>query len=152
MGALARLALRWWGSFQGGLARQEVEDRLGSSGDGRTVRQRLANLWPFVRAHWRLGLLGAALLLFGSLVVLPQPLVSRYLIDEVLLGKRLELLAVVLGVLGALKLFGYGEFAGAELLLHPIRADGVAGYPGKPCSKGLSICPRRFLTTKRSGT
>jgi ABC-type multidrug transport system fused ATPase/permease subunit len=106
-GALGRLARRWWRSFRDGLARDELEDRLGGVGAAdRSVRERLANLWPFVRRHWRMGVLGAALLLFGSLVVLPQPLVSRFLIDEVLLGKRLELLAVVLAVLAGLKLFG----------------------------------------------
>ncbi len=104
--ALRRLARHWWRSFRDGLARDELEDRLAAGVSQRSVRERLSNLWPFVRKHRRMGIFGAVLLLLGSLLTLPQPLVSRFLIDEVLLGKQLNLLAVVLGLLAALKLFG----------------------------------------------
>ena len=68
-----------------------------------STRANLKNLQPFLARHWRKGVLGAALILFGSLLVFPQPLITRYLIDHVILAKQLDrLLWVVLLLAGAI--------------------------------------------------
>ena len=59
------------------------------------ARANLKNLQPFVARHWRKGVLGAFLILFNSLLGFPQPLINRFLIDDVILGRQLNLLAVV---------------------------------------------------------
>ena len=53
----------------------------------------LGNLRPFVIRHWRKGVLGSLVILLTSLLSFPQPLISRYLIDHVILSRELALLA-----------------------------------------------------------
>ena len=59
-----------------------------------------------MRARWKLGLVAVSLLVFSSLTVLPIPLLSRHLIDKVLLAGELRNLALVLALLIAFKLSG----------------------------------------------
>ena len=115
----------WFEFFKKGLARQPVEDRIGG-GSGGDLRRNLANLRPFLARHWRKGLLGAGLILFTSLLGLPVPLITRYLIDDVILAKNLSLLLGVILVLvgvnlagvvaGALQQFYFARFE-REILL-----------------------------------
>ncbi len=96
----------WFAYLRRGFSRDLPEDRL-SGGEGYTdTRASLRNLRPFVGRHWRKGLLGAVLLLLNSLLGFPQPLVNRYLIDNVILGKQLDLLAGVVALLIGLKIAG----------------------------------------------
>lgn len=46
--------------------------------------------------------MGTLLILFSSLLGFPQPLINRFLIDEVILGKQLDLLLVVVALIGGL--------------------------------------------------
>ncbi len=72
-------------------------------GYARTIDS-LANLRPFVTRHWRKGALGASLVLFSSLLALPQPLITRYLVDDVLLARAMPLLAGALLLLVGVQL------------------------------------------------
>ncbi len=72
------------------------EDRLGPQDGYSALKTNLKNLRPFVARHWRKGILGAILLFLTPLLSFPQPLITRYLIDHVILGKHLELLAGVI--------------------------------------------------------
>jgi ABC-type multidrug transport system fused ATPase/permease subunit len=63
----------------------------------------LENLHPFVRRHMRQGLLGAALVLFSSLLALPIPMLTRYLIDHVIIDRQLGLLAGVVTLMAVIK-------------------------------------------------
>jgi ABC-type bacteriocin/lantibiotic exporter with double-glycine peptidase domain len=46
--------------------------------------------------HWRKGLVGFVLILLASLLSFPQPLISRFLVDKVLVGHQLNYLGVAL--------------------------------------------------------
>jgi len=89
----------WFSYLKQGLSRQLPEEHIGIQEGYIGIKANLKNLRPFVRRHWRKGLLGAAIVFFTSLFTFPQPLIMRYLIDDVILSRRLELLA------GALVLF-----------------------------------------------
>ncbi len=67
------------------------------------VRTNLKNLVPFIKHHWRKGALGSLLILLTSLLAFPGPMITRYLIDKVILGKQLSLLLGVILLLAAIK-------------------------------------------------
>ena len=100
----------WLGYLQQGLARTLPADRLAEHTPIADARAHLGNLRPFVARHWKQGAFGATLILANSLLAFPSPLVNRFLIDDVILGRQLDLLpiAVVLfaGAQGAGMLTG----------------------------------------------
>lgn len=91
----------WFSYLKRGLSRKLPEDRLGPQNGTSALKTGLKNLRPFIARHWRKGILGAILLLLVPLLSFPQPLITRYLIDHVILEKNLGLLAgVILLLLG----------------------------------------------------
>ncbi len=83
----------WFTYLKQGLSRKLPKDRVSGQELSSGVRANLKNLRPFVSRHWRKGLLGSFLILFTSLLAFPQPLITRYLIDNVILSRQLALLA-----------------------------------------------------------
>jgi subfamily B ATP-binding cassette protein MsbA len=79
-----------------GLTRTYSKDRIGSTNESAGLRTSLRNLRPFVSRHWRKGVLGSLLIILTSLLSFPQPLITRYLIDHVILSRQLALLAGVI--------------------------------------------------------
>ena len=76
-----------------GLSRAPSEERIGGRAESAGLRTNLRNLRPFVSRHWRKGLAGSFLVIFTALLGFPQPLITRYLIDHVILGRQIALLA-----------------------------------------------------------
>jgi len=103
--------ISWISYLKDALARKPVADPLAQKKGKKGTKARLKNLVPFVKRHWRKSLLGASLILFTSLLGFPTPLITRYLIDEVILNRQLALLAGAVLLLAGLKLTGM--FAGA---------------------------------------
>jgi ABC-type bacteriocin/lantibiotic exporter with double-glycine peptidase domain len=87
-----------------GLTRTHSKDRLGGTKESAGLRASLKNLRPFVSRHWRKGLLGSLLILLTSLLSFPQPLITRYLIDHVILSRQLALLAGAILLLAVITL------------------------------------------------
>jgi ABC-type bacteriocin/lantibiotic exporter with double-glycine peptidase domain len=87
-----------------GLTRTHSEDRIGGKTEPARLRANLRNLRPFVSRHWRKGLLGSVLIILASLLSFPQPLITRYLIDHVILSHQLALLAGVILLLAGITL------------------------------------------------
>ena len=85
----------WFSYLRQGLSRKLPEDAISGENGYGELRGRLRNVYPFVLRHWRQGVLGSSLIFVGTLLSFPQPLISRYLIDTVIMGHRLELLAGV---------------------------------------------------------
>jgi ABC-type multidrug transport system fused ATPase/permease subunit len=96
----------WFDTLKQGLSRRPAEDRLVVQKGRGSVRANLGNLKPFLARHWRSGLVGALLILVGSLLSLPVPLITRYLIDDVILGRQLSLLWGTVLALAAVKGLG----------------------------------------------
>ena len=86
----------WFTYLKSGLSRRLAEDRLAGQGRPVGLRSGLGNLRPFVGRHWRGGVVGIALVVVASLLAFPQPLIMRYLVDHVILGRQLHLLVVSL--------------------------------------------------------
>src|SRR5512135_701818 len=95
----ARVLDNWWTYLKQGLSHSSPEDRIaGPEGYGST-RETLRYLKPYLLLHWRNGAAGLLLILFASLLAFPQPLITRYIVDDVILKRQLGLLA------GAIALF-----------------------------------------------
>jgi ABC-type multidrug transport system fused ATPase/permease subunit len=96
----------WFAYLKGALSRRLPEDKLAVGPKKDRLRANLKNLLPFIKRHWRKGALGALLILLTSLLAFPGPLITRFLIDKVILGKRLSLLLGVILLLAGIKAAG----------------------------------------------
>jgi subfamily B ATP-binding cassette protein MsbA len=94
----------WWTFFKQGLSHLPPEDRMGTGESTAGLWRRLANLKPFLAGHWKKGVLGAVLVLSSSILAFPVPLIIRYLVDKVIMAKKMEALITVVVVLVAVKL------------------------------------------------
>jgi ABC-type multidrug transport system fused ATPase/permease subunit len=83
----------WFKYLKQGLSSKPPQDRIAGSGASGEVKSNLKNLYPYLKRHWQKGLLGLLLILFGSICSFPAPLITRYLIDKVILDRQLGLLA-----------------------------------------------------------
>jgi ABC-type bacteriocin/lantibiotic exporter with double-glycine peptidase domain len=94
----------WWTYLKQGLSQSSLEDRIaGQEGYGST-RETLRYLQPYLLRHWRNGAAGLFLILIASLLAFPQPLITRYIVDDVILKRQLGLLAGAIALLIALVL------------------------------------------------
>jgi len=94
----------WFTYLKQGLSRKLPKDRVSGQELSSGVRANLKNLRPFVSRYWRKGLLGSFLILFTSLLAFPQPLITRYLIDNVILSRQMALLAGAILLLAGIAL------------------------------------------------
>ena len=96
----------WFAYLKGAWARKMPEDKIGGPKRSEQVRANLKNLIPIIKRHWKKGALGALLILLTSLLAFPGPLITRFLIDKVILGKQLRLLLGVILLLAGIKVAG----------------------------------------------
>jgi ABC-type multidrug transport system fused ATPase/permease subunit len=98
----------WFTYLKRGLSRKLPKDRISGQEGYSGIKANLKNLRPFLSRHWRKGLLGAGLIILTSLLGFPQPLIMRYVVDDVILSRQLKLLVgailVLAGILLAEKL------------------------------------------------
>jgi ABC-type multidrug transport system fused ATPase/permease subunit len=83
----------WFKYLKQGLSSTLPEDRIAADKDHAGLKDSLKNLFPYLKRHWRKGLLGFLLVLIASICSFPVPLITRYLVDEVILNRQLGLLA-----------------------------------------------------------
>jgi ATP-binding cassette subfamily B protein len=96
----------WFTYLKQGLSHDLPEDHIAGREGYASTKANLQNLRPFVARHWRKGVLGAFLILSSALLGFPQPLINRYLIDDVILGRQLSLLAGAVLLLAGVKALG----------------------------------------------
>ena len=83
----------WFTYLKRGLSRKLPEDRIAGEDRHAGIKNNLKNLRPYVGQYWRKGLFGFFIILVTSLLGFPQPLITRYIIDDVILARQLALLA-----------------------------------------------------------
>jgi ABC-type multidrug transport system fused ATPase/permease subunit len=94
----------WWTYLKSGLSRKLPEDRIGGQASHESLKTSLRNLHPFVGRYWRKGTVGVLLIMATSLFGIPQPLIMRYLVDDVILSHQLGLLALAIILLAGISL------------------------------------------------
>ena len=95
---------RWLGYFKSSISKELPEDVMKNHEDYPKVGKILKYFSPIFKKHWKLAALCAALPSLSMLINLPSPMVTRYLVDNVILAKNMSLLLPVLILLGSLKL------------------------------------------------
>ncbi len=75
------------------MSRKMPEDRIAGNRGYGGLKANLKNLAPYFNHHWRRGLLGCLLIAAATLFSFPTPLITRYLVDDVILGRHIGLLA-----------------------------------------------------------
>ena len=95
----------WIETLKNGLARKAPADRIAAGIPPAGIRESLRRHLPFFRRHGKKATLGAGFILLNALMAFPMPLVSRFVIDDVILSRELSLLPWVLLVMAALALF-----------------------------------------------
>ncbi len=98
----------WIDYLRQGLSRTQTKDRFTNEHGEISPLADFENLRPFLVRHWRKGLLGIILVTLSSLLVFPQPLITRYLIDDVIFARSLDKLWLALLLLGGVKALGMG--------------------------------------------
>jgi subfamily B ATP-binding cassette protein MsbA len=116
----------WIDTLRRGLSHKQTSDRVANQEGETSSSANLWNLRPFLIRHWRKGLVGVVLVIFSSLLAFPVPLITRYLIDDVILAHQLNklwwaliLLAGVKGIslgLGAIQQFYFTRFEQTVIL------------------------------------
>ena len=71
------------------MPRDSISGHRGYSG----LKGNLKNLLPYFQRHWQRGILGCLLITAASLLAFPPPLITRYLVDDVIMGRQVSLLA-----------------------------------------------------------
>jgi ABC-type multidrug transport system fused ATPase/permease subunit len=83
----------WFSYLKQGLTRQMPLDGIAADRTYGGLKGNLKNLLPYFKRHWRRGMLGCLLILSASAFAFPPPLITRYLVDDVILGRQVGLLA-----------------------------------------------------------
>ena len=79
------------------------EDRISGIRGRGSFKANLKNLFPYFKRHWRRGILGYLLIAAATLFAFPPPLITRYLVDDVILGRQVGLLTgAILLLIGCL--------------------------------------------------
>ena len=95
----------WIEYLKSGLERKAPEDRIAEGKTYTGIGESLRRHFPFFRRHWKKAVLGSALILTGSILAFPMPLISRFVIDDVILAGKLALLPWVLLLMVGIALF-----------------------------------------------
>jgi len=143
--------MEWWQYLKQGLKRQAPPDRLAEDyNNPERDRANLNNLRPFVRRHIRKALVGAFLILISTLLAFPQPLITRYLIDHVILGKQLNQLFIVVLLLVLVK--GFSMLAGPlqNYYFTRFEQDVMVDLQSDLVARTLRL-PKSFLDEQQTG-
>lgn len=143
--------LDWLDYLRKGFARKLPQDRLTGQQDQAGLQANLKNIRPFLLRHWRKGVLGAGLILFVSLLSFLQPLINRFLVDQVILGKRLDLLLLAVLLLGGAKLFEMGANALEQYAFARFEQDILVDLQQTLLEHTLRL-PKAFFDEKEVGT
>src|SRR5512136_726744 len=140
----------WFTYLKHGLSRTLPDDRIAGQRGYANTRANLHNLQPFVARHWRKGVLGAVLILFNSLLGFPQPLITRYIVDDVILGRQLGLLAGAILLLAAV--VGLGKLTGLlqQFYFARFEQEVLLDIQGNLLERALRF-PKSFFDDKETG-
>lgn len=108
-------------------------------------------LWPFVLPYWRTGFVAALALLFASLLALPQPLLTKYIFDEVILQKNITALAVIAGLLLLILLLENGLAFLKQFYFARFEQEVIFHMQQRLFQRILRF-PKSFFDNKQTGT
>ncbi|MEW5941345.1 MAG: ABC transporter ATP-binding protein, partial [Chloroflexota bacterium] len=136
--------------LRSGLARTLPVDRIAGARKDGDLRARLGNLRPYWRRHWRKAALGAGLILLVSLLSFPLPLLYRFLVDDVMLARRLDLLPLAILLLAGVKLVSVGGEAAQRYFFTRFEQQAILDLQQNLLDHALRL-PKSFFDDKEVG-
>jgi ABC-type multidrug transport system fused ATPase/permease subunit len=94
---------QWFNYLKNGLSRRVLPDQLTGEDEVASIKDVWRTLWPYIKMNWRSGLLSTGLIIISSLILFPGPLINRFLIDDVILARRIDLLPLAIFLFIGLK-------------------------------------------------
>ena len=82
----------WFKYLQQGLSRDLPEDRISGPGKKYDFKGDLKTIYPYLSRHRRRILAGLVIIIVVALFAFPSPLITRYLVDDVILKGQIEFL------------------------------------------------------------
>jgi ATP-binding cassette, subfamily B, bacterial MsbA len=95
----------WLKLLKNALTLDIPEDHVSHDKKYGKIRDNLKYIYPSVLKYCKIGAFAYSLLLVTSLLSFPMPMISRYLIDDVIGNKKLSMLLPVLGLIVGIGLF-----------------------------------------------
>lgn len=141
---------RWLDYLKAGLGREAPPDQIAGQTKPKAPRETLKSLLPYIRPYWRMGLLGAILIIFNSLLVFPQPLANRFLVDDVIIAHRLDLLPLAILLIAGLKILGIGSGFLQQYSLRNFEQSVIMDIQGALLKHALRL-PKSFFDKKKVG-
>ena len=89
----------WLTYLKQGLSRKMPEVGFSGIRSYGSLKINLKNLFPYFKRHRHRGMIGCLLIAAATLFAFPPPLITRYLVDDVILGRQVGLLAGAIGLL-----------------------------------------------------
>ena len=140
----------WFDYLKRGLSRTLPKDQLKGVSGQEIQRISLNNLRPYVKRHWRKGVLGAILVLLSTLLAFPQPLITRYLVDDVILAHQLNRILWVVLLMGVIKLFAMGSGALQQFYFTRFQQEVILDIQSDLFDRTLHF-PKSFFDEKETG-
>jgi len=95
----------WLKLLKNALALDIPEDHVSHEKKYGRIKDNLRHVYPSVLKYWKIGAFAYSLLFINSLLSFPMPMISRYLIDDVILNKKLAMLLPMLGLIVGIAIF-----------------------------------------------
>jgi len=140
----------WFSYLKQGLTKQPAADQAPGQVKSTSPKAAANAMVPFMRAHWRIGLLGALLILFSSLLAFPQPFIYRFLIDDVILDRQLNLLPWAVLLYFGIKILSMGTELFQDFYLHNFEQSVILDIQ-KALMDHLLRLPKAFFDKKETG-
>jgi ABC-type bacteriocin/lantibiotic exporter with double-glycine peptidase domain len=140
----------WLSYLKRGLSRKLPKDKYYHEENYGRLRDNIKYLFPSVKKHWKAGLLSFVSIAITSLLAYPLPMINKYLIDDVLIPKKLNLIIPVVLVIVSIQI---GEYLfGLLKNYYQMRfsQEVILDIQNKLVEKVLSL-PKYFFDTNRSG-
>jgi ATP-binding cassette subfamily B multidrug efflux pump len=143
----------WVGDLKRAVSRTRQADRLngqGEVGSKGPLKENLRLLKPYAMRRWKQGAAGAALIVGTSLLTYPQPLITRYFIDDVIMVRRIDRVLLVAAAFAALKLFGMAASAVQQYVMTRFEQDVIVELQSDLVARTLTL-PKAFFDEKETG-
>jgi ABC-type multidrug transport system fused ATPase/permease subunit len=141
----------WLNYLKQGLSQElPPSDQIAGQAKPADPQAAIRALLPFMRPHWRTGLLGALLILFSTLLAFPQPLIYRFLVDDVILARQLNLLPWAILLFAGIKILAMGTELWQDYFLHNFEQAVILDIQKDLLDHTLRL-PKAFFDKKEIG-
>lgn len=142
--------LSWIRYLKKGLSRGLPSDQYNKQMKYGRLRDNIKYLFPSAKKYWKLAVISIIVLILASLLTYPQPMIMKFLIDDVLLVKKIGLVVPVVIIFAAV---GLGQYLFNMLKNYyqmRFSQEVILDLQEKLVKKVLSL-PKNFFDKNRSG-